>query len=98
MAKVKDMEQAMISYFQKHADDAGVGLEILPGVKALLAELSVCSALGLQFALLGTQHPVICKRGPARAWAFGGMAFDAGNTIAHAAVPSIMCHLDQGRL
>ena len=50
MAKVKDMERAMIVYCQEHADDAGVGLEILPGVKALLTELSVCPASGLHSA------------------------------------------------
>ena len=41
MAKVKDMEAAMTEYFQSHAGDAGVGLEILPGVQEILTELSV---------------------------------------------------------
>ena len=41
MAKVKDMEAAMIAYFADHAGDAGVGLEILPGVARLLTSLHV---------------------------------------------------------
>ena len=41
MAKVKDMEAAMTYYFLSHAGDAGIGLEILPGVREILTELSV---------------------------------------------------------
>lgn len=40
-AKLKDMEDSMLKYYDAHADKAGVGLECLPGVKQLLQELKV---------------------------------------------------------
>ena len=41
MAKIKEMEQVMVDYYRDHLDEAGVGLEILPGVKDLLEALKV---------------------------------------------------------
>ena len=41
MAKIKGMEKVMVEYYREHLDEAGVGLEILPGVKALLEALKV---------------------------------------------------------
>jgi hypothetical protein len=40
-AKLKDLEAAMVRHFQQHAERAGLGLELLPGVKALLEALQV---------------------------------------------------------
>ncbi|WIA15404.1 hypothetical protein OEZ85_002060 [Tetradesmus obliquus] len=37
--KLKELEAAMVRHFQAHADRAGLGLELLPGVKALLEAL-----------------------------------------------------------
>lgn len=49
-AKLKDVEAAMVRHFQQHAERAGLGLELLPGVKRLLEALKVrhagcCSSL-----------------------------------------------------
>ena len=41
MDKLKEMEQVMVTYYKEHLDEAGVGLEILPGVKDLLEALKV---------------------------------------------------------
>jgi hypothetical protein len=40
-AKLKDLEAAMVRHFQQHAERSGLGLELLPGVKALLEALQV---------------------------------------------------------
>uniref|UniRef100_A0A383W0B9 Haloacid dehalogenase-like hydrolase n=1 Tax=Tetradesmus obliquus TaxID=3088 RepID=A0A383W0B9_TETOB len=37
--KLKELEAAMVRHFQAHADRAGLGLELLPGVEALLEAL-----------------------------------------------------------
>lgn len=36
-----DLQNAMIDYFREHKKDAANGLELLPGVKELLAMLKV---------------------------------------------------------
>ena len=43
MSKLKELEAAMTGHFEAHAADAGVGLEILPGVSELLQALHVSS-------------------------------------------------------
>ena len=40
-AKLKDMEGVMIKFYEANLDKAGMGLEILPGVKQMLEELMV---------------------------------------------------------
>eukprot|EP00882_Tetradesmus_deserticola_P012779 GHRQ01013544.1.p1 GENE.GHRQ01013544.1~~GHRQ01013544.1.p1 ORF type:complete len:200 (+),score=91.15 GHRQ01013544.1:56-655(+) len=40
-AKLKQLEAAMLRHFQQHAERAGLGLQLLPGVKALLEALQV---------------------------------------------------------
>lgn len=39
LEKLKDMEQVMVNYFDEHQSRAGEGLQLLPGVKALLQAL-----------------------------------------------------------
>lgn len=41
MAKLPEVQAAMEAYFLAHKDQAAVGLELLPGVKELLAALQV---------------------------------------------------------
>ena len=45
MSKIKEMENVMVTYYREHLDEAGVGLEILPGVKDLLEALKVGAAV-----------------------------------------------------
>lgn len=46
MAKLKEVERAMVEYFAQHQDKAGLGLYILPGVRELLERLQVrCACL-----------------------------------------------------
>jgi hypothetical protein len=40
-AKLKELEASMVRHFQQHEERAGLGLELLPGVKALLEALQV---------------------------------------------------------
>ncbi len=41
MAKLKEMEAAMVAYFEQHRAQASEGLVLLPGVSDLLPELKV---------------------------------------------------------
>ena len=41
MGKLPEMEAAMNAYFEDHVGDAGLGLEVLPGVVELLKALKV---------------------------------------------------------
>jgi hypothetical protein len=41
MAKLKEMEAAMVAYFEQHRAQASEGLVLLPGVSELLPELKV---------------------------------------------------------
>ena len=41
MAKLPEMQAAMVEYFTAHSERAGQGLELLPGVKELLLVLKV---------------------------------------------------------
>ena len=41
-AKLQEMEDVMLKHYMANVDKAGVGLELLPGVKQLLQELKVC--------------------------------------------------------
>lgn len=43
MEKLPEMQQAMVEHFLAHAERAGQGLELLPGVKQLLQALNVRS-------------------------------------------------------
>jgi hypothetical protein len=40
-AKLQQLEAAMVRHFQQHVERAGLGLALLPGVKALLEALQV---------------------------------------------------------
>ena len=58
MDKLQEMERVMVDYFRDHLDEAGVGLEILPGVRELLEALKVialwsCCSDALANALSG---------------------------------------------
>ncbi len=39
MEKLPDMQRVMVEYFEQHKDRAAIGLEVLPGVQALLQKL-----------------------------------------------------------
>ena len=41
MSKLPELEAAMNAYFEEHIGDAGLGLEVLPGVAELLKALKV---------------------------------------------------------
>jgi beta-phosphoglucomutase-like phosphatase (HAD superfamily) len=53
-AKLKELEAAMVRHFQQHAERAGLGLELLPGVKALLEALQVRLVVSVSAAVVST--------------------------------------------
>ena len=62
MIKIKEMEDVMVTYYKEHLDEAGVGLEILPGVKNLLEALKVGAAnpAGAQHHSASGVHHFMC--------------------------------------
>jgi hypothetical protein len=41
MLKLPDVEAAMVEHFEAHVEKAGVGLELLPGIRELLEAMQV---------------------------------------------------------
>jgi len=51
MGKLPEMEAAMNAYFEDHVGDAGLGLEVLPGVVELLKALKVREGITMHTAV-----------------------------------------------
>ena len=41
MSKLSEIESAMVEHFEAHVEKAGVGLELLPGIRELLEAMQV---------------------------------------------------------
>lgn len=67
-ARWPEVEAAMLRYAEAHTSTAGGGLEVLPGVEALLLALKARGALTalVTGALLGSLSPRTCRAGASR--------------------------------